>query len=106
MIRKKIIIHLSLALFTFIILFFLFVNKENIIPENKFVSLYCQLLIAQDTVENKSNKLNNHKEELLKKYSISEKEYNSTLTYYSESSKNWERFFDKVIKHLEEMKKE
>ena len=104
--KLKFALPLLLILIAAILFIFFSLNKNKIIPENKFVSIYCELLIAQDTIGNNSNKIKNYKEELLKKYSISEKDYNSTLNYYSESSKNWESFFDKVIKRLEEKKKE
>jgi hypothetical protein len=104
--KLKFALPLLLILIAAILFIFLPVNKNKIIPEDKFVSIYCELLIAKDTIVNNSNKIKNFKKELLKKYSVTEKEFNSTLNFYSDNSKNWERFFDKVIKYLEEKKKE
>ncbi|GAB6282619.1 MAG: hypothetical protein STSR0008_13650 [Ignavibacterium sp.] len=104
--KLKFVIPTLLIMIAAILLIFFSLNKNTIIPEDKFVSIYCELLIAKDTIRDNSYKIENYKKELLRKYSISEKDYNSTLNYYSESSKNWESFFDKVIKRLEEKKKE
>jgi len=79
-------------------------SKNNIIGEKKFVDVYIALVIAQDTASNIKSK--QFREEVFKKYGVSENQYKNTLKYYNEKPQRWQKFFDKVIAQMEKLKKE
>ena len=64
------------------------------------------MLIAQDTTGANNKKLENIKGEVLKRYSVSKTDYDSTLSFYNSDPKRWSEFFDKAINYLEQLKKE
>jgi hypothetical protein len=73
------------------------------IKEDKFVLVYTDLVIAQDTLGNRFL-LYGLKGKVFKRYDVSEKEYNATLDYYNQDPKRWELFFTKAAAHLENLK--
>jgi flagellar motor component MotA len=76
-------------------------QKKNI-DEDKFIKVYCDLLIAQDTTHAMNDKM---KQEIFKKYSITKEEYNSIIQLYNNDPKKWDKFFDKAITYLQELRK-
>ncbi len=74
------------------------------IDEDKFVKIYSDLVIAQDTSRANQKNITEIKNRVLKRYSVNEKEYNATVEYYNEDPKKWSDFFDKVLAHLEILK--
>ncbi len=78
-------------------------SDKNVINEEKFVSIYTDLVIAGDTTSIK----NNHKllSLILKKHNVTLKKYKATINYYNESEENWRDFFDKVTAKVEEIRK-
>lgn len=73
------------------------------INEDKFVLIYSDLMIAQDTLKNNNNPAA-IKNLVFKKYDISEKEYVATLNYYNSDPRKWEALFNKTISHVEDLK--
>jgi hypothetical protein len=73
------------------------------INEDKFILVYSDLVIAQDTLKT-NNSLNAIKSTVFRKYDVTEKEYNETLKYYNSDPRKWEEFFNKTISHLEGLK--
>ena len=63
------------------------------------------MLIAQDTTRSDGRQLEVIKKEVLKRYSVSDADYNSTLKFYNSEPKRWSEFFDKAIAYLEQLKK-
>ena len=63
------------------------------------------MLIAQDTVTLSSAGLDSLREAVFNKYNVTEELYKATLNYYDQDSERWESFFDKVIAHVENLKK-
>ena len=47
------------------------------------------MLIAQDTTGANNKKLENIKGEVLKRYSVSKTDYDSTLSFYNSDPKRW-----------------
>ena len=86
-----------------ILLLFLLSGCSNRINEDKFVLIYTDLLIAQDSL-GPNFKQELVKTEVFKKYNISDKEYDATLDYYNTNPKKWDQFFNKAIAHLDELK--
>jgi len=87
-----------------IILFlFLISGCSGRINEDKFVLVFTDLVIAQDSLGS-NFKQEAVKKAVFKKYNITPKEYDATLAYYNSNPKKWDRFFNKAIAHLEELK--
>jgi hypothetical protein len=83
---------LSLALF--------FAGCSHKINEDKFILIFSDLVIAQDTLK-VNNNIKEIKKRIFKKYNVSESEYAETLNYYNSDPRKWEPFFNKTISHLE-----
>jgi hypothetical protein len=77
-----------------------FAGCSHKIDENKFILVYSDLVIAQDTLKS-NNSLDEIKKVVFRKYNVSEKEYSGTLNYYNSDPRKWEAFFNKTISHLE-----
>jgi hypothetical protein len=85
----------------FLLLFLLsFAGCSHKINEDKFILIYSDLVIAQDTLRDNNN-LEEIKNTVFKKYNVSEREYSETLNYYNSDPRKWETFFNKTISHLE-----
>jgi hypothetical protein len=69
------------------------------------VLIYTDLLIAQDTTFVNETNLDSLISSVLKRYDVSEDEYEKTIEYYNEDIKRWEGFFDKVTARLESLSK-
>ena len=80
-------------------------STENKVEEDKMVLIYTDLLIAQDTTFVNETNLDSLISSVLKRYDVSEDEYEKTIEYYNEDIKRWEGFFDKVTAHLESLSK-
>ena len=76
---------------------------SNRINEDKFVLVYSDLVIAQDST-GMNFKQDAAKAMVFKRYNISAKEYDATVAYYNANPKKWDQFFAKAIAHLEELK--
>ena len=76
------------------------------VKEEKFVKIYIDMLIAQDSTGSNYRQLEVIKKEVLKRYSVSETDYNSTLKFYNDDPKRWSEFFEKAIAYLEKLNKE
>lgn len=86
----------------FIVLFLFSGCKDHtIIEEDKFVRIYSNLLIATD-----STTIDSAKTDVFKRYNISGENYDKTVEYYNSNPQKWEEFFNKVIAHIEDLKKD
>ena len=63
------------------------------------------MLIAQDTIKLSPFGLDSLREAVFKKYDVTEELYKTTLDYYDKDSDKWENFFNKVIAHVDSLKK-
>ncbi len=79
-------------------------NNSKVIPEEKFVRLYTDLVIAQDTTAGEYKRMVKIRSGVFNRYDISEKEYETTLAYYNAKPERWEIFFEKVTSHVEVLK--
>jgi hypothetical protein len=73
---------------------------SNRLNEDKFILVYTDLIIAQDTLGAKF-KLDEVKKDVFKKHNVTDREYENTLKYYNSEPKKWEAFFNKSIAYLE-----
>ena len=79
-------------------------NKDETIPEDEFIKVYIDILVAQDTLQSNSIPPDSIKAIVLKKHNISDSLYTNTIDYYNSSEEKWGKFFDKAIKYVEELK--
>jgi len=78
-------------------------NKE-ILPEEKFIEVYVDILVAEDTTTLNSITSDSLKTIILSKHNTTEAVYQNTIDYYNESPERWEKFFDKVVAYVEKLK--
>lgn len=78
---------------------------DKIIDEEKFIKLYTDLVIAQDTSNADYNMMIKIRSDILNRYHVNVSQYQSTLDYYNEEPARWQVFFDKVTAYVEELKK-
>lgn len=91
----------------YFILFITFIfgcNKKETIPEEEFVKVYVDILVMQDTLQDKTIPPDSIRAIVLKQHNISDSVYTNTISYYNESDERWEKFFDKAIRYVEEKK--
>ena len=86
--------------FFLLLILFSFAGCSHKISEDKFILVYSDLVIAQDTLKG-NLKQGEIKNLVFKRYNVSENEYNETLNYYNSNPRKWEAFFNKTISHLE-----
>ena len=79
-------------------------EKKEILPEEKFIEVYVDILVAEDTTAQKSFSSDSLKTIVLSKHNTTEIVYQNTIDYYNESSDRWEKFFDEVITYVEKLK--
>ena len=110
--KKYFSIYLKFKISPFLCLFIPFVfllascSDNPPVKEEKFIKIYVDMLIAQDTTRSNGKQLESIKKEVLKKFSVSEADYDSTLKFYNSEPKRWSEFFDKAITYLEQLKKQ
>ena len=86
--------------FFLVLILLSFAGCSHKINEDKFILIYSDLVIAQDTLK-RNFKQGEIKNLVFKRYNVSEKEYSETLNYYNSDPRKWEAFFNKTISHLE-----
>ena len=79
-------------------------SEEEVIPEEKFIHVYVDLMIVQDTTRANPLPLDALKEIVFTQHKISTELYDKTIAKYNSSPEDWEEFFDKAIAYLEELK--
>ena len=79
-------------------------EKSPALPEDKFIKVYVDILVAQDTLQDKSIPPDSIRAIILKKHNIPDSLYTNTIDYYNSSEERWEKFFDRAIKYVEELK--
>ena len=84
--------------------FFTSCSNDNVIDEDKFVKIYTDLVIAQDTTGNNKAVFDSLKLVIFKRYKVSEVQYDSTISYYNENVQRWEKFFDKATAYIQSLK--
>jgi hypothetical protein len=79
-------------------------SKDDILPEDKFIKIYIDILVAQDTLSNSSISNNSLKTLILEKYNVTDSIYTKTIEYYNTNPDKWEKFFEDAIKQVEKLK--
>lgn len=76
-------------------------SHSHKIDEDKFVRVYTDIVIAQDTSNADVKQMESIKKKIFMRYNITGAQYDSTLSYYNADPERWEKFFDKTIKYVE-----
>ena len=79
-------------------------SKDDILPEDKFIKIYIDILVAQDTLTDNSISNDSLKTLILQKYNVSDSVFTKTIEYYNYNPDKWEKFFNEAIKQVEELK--
>lgn len=85
-------------------LLFISCNEKEILPEEKFIQIYVDILIAEDTTSVNSVPRDSLRTIVLKKHNTTDIVYKNTIDFYNESAERWENFFDKAVVYVEELK--
>lgn len=90
-----------------ILLFFSFVSCDDgpPIPDEKFMELYVDLLIIQDTTTTNFS-LDSVKTLVLDRHNVSPEQYDSTIRYYNSRPEKWIVFFDSATVYVERLRLE
>jgi|YelNatPaOPRAMG01_1025707.scaffolds.fasta_scaffold00724_13 hypothetical protein len=94
--------------FLFMICIISFINgcsNDNIISEDKFVKIYSDLIIAQDTISSRAKNNQELRKEILNRYNVTDDQYKATVDFYNKNPNHWEEFFTKVTAYINELKK-
>ncbi len=79
-------------------------SKDDILPENKFINIYIDILVAQDTLSDSSISNDSLKTLILEKYNVTDSVFTKTIEYYNYNPDKWEKFFEDAIRRVEELK--
>jgi hypothetical protein len=93
-------------LIIFLLLFILACDKGPPIQEEKFIKVYVDLLIVQDTTTAETFPLDSIKTLVFTKHNISSEQYDETISYYNSRPEKWAAFFDSAKVYVERLKKE
>jgi hypothetical protein len=77
----------------------------NTADHQKFINAYVDLKIAQDTVTTGHKDIQELKAEVLKKYDMTEEQYQSAFEYFNENPELWEKFYNDAIARVDSLKK-
>lgn len=87
-------------------------SNEKIIDEDKFVKVYADMVISQDTMSTPANgavagytNTKKLRDEILKRHNVTDEQYKQTINYYNKNPQDWERFFNKVVTYIDGLKK-
>ncbi len=87
-------------------------QNKNRINEGKFVKIYTDMVITQNSIVDKEdvdslqivNPLTAARDSILKKHNVSLAQYQATVDYYNQNPERWQKFFEKVLAESDSMK--
>ena len=79
-------------------------TKKSSIPEKQLIKIYVNILVAQDTISDKSITLDSLRHIVLNNYNVSDNSYKESIQYYNQDPEKWNDFFDKAIEYVEELR--
>ncbi|MCH7774139.1 MAG: DUF4296 domain-containing protein [Bacteroidetes bacterium] len=94
----------NITIICLLIVFIFSCSKDDILPEDKFIKIYIDILVAQDTLTDNSISNDSLKTLILQKYNVADSIYTKTIEYYNYNPDKWENFFEDAIKQVEELK--
>lgn len=81
-------------------------DKGPPIPEEKFIKVYIDLLIIQDTTTAETFSLDSIKTLVFTKHNISSEQYDETINYYNSQPEKWAAFFDSATVYVGRLKRD
>ena len=81
-------------------------DKGPPLSEDKFIKVYVDLLIIQDTTTANNFSIDSVKSLVFTRHNISAGEYEATVNYYNSQPEKWVPFFDSTTAYVERLKKE
>jgi hypothetical protein len=93
--------------YIFIILFsipFFSCSNKKIIDKTKFVKVYTDIVIAQDTVPMNKPVFDSVKQAVFKRYGVTSEQYDSTVSHYNKDVSRWQNFFTLVSAHIDSLR--
>ena len=81
-------------------------EKDPPIQEEKFIKVYVDLLIIQDTTTVENFSPDSVKTLVFARHNISSEQYEKMLDYYNSQPEKWTAFFDSATSYVERLKKE
>lgn len=102
--RQKVFKFLLIPLF--FVLIFSSCDDEKVIEEEKFIKVYVDLLIIQDTSSSYRLTPDSIRAVVFKKHGITADNYQHTIDHYNSSPEKWEEFFNKATAYVEKLKQE
>jgi len=105
---KKGIITKIILLNALVIILAVFITgcEKTPIPEDTLVKIYADLVVAREKISTSSVNKDEIDAAVFKKYSVTRKAYEESIKAINQDPKQWEAFFDKVIEHLQTLKKQ
>jgi hypothetical protein len=79
-------------------------SKQKPIDEEKLIKVYADLLIIQDTTKAENYSLDSIRTLVLNRYGLTYPDYNEMLNELNKQPENWEKFFDKAVAYVNELK--
>lgn len=76
-------------------------KKQPVIDEQKFVKIYADMIFMQDTSLSSKSEI---KKDVLKRFNVTENDYDKTIKFYNDDPDRWQPFFDSVITYIEKIK--
>ncbi len=81
-------------------------DKGPPIPEEKFIKVYTDLLIIQDTTNTAAFSLDSIKTFVFRRHNISSEQYDETISYYNSHPDKWITFFDSATSYVTGLREE
>ncbi|MEJ2615524.1 MAG: DUF4296 domain-containing protein [Ignavibacteriaceae bacterium] len=97
--------NLYILSLTFLALFISNCTNGRILDEDKFVKVYTDLVIAHDTIPEKTVSFDSVKQAVFNRYGITEGQYDSTVNYYNKNVERWQSFFKTATAYIDTLKK-
>jgi predicted patatin/cPLA2 family phospholipase len=91
--------------FTFLFLFIAGCSNDRILDKDKFVKVYTDLVIAHDTIPQKTANFDSVKQAVFNKYGITSGQYDSTVNYYNKDVERWQSFFKAATAYIDTLRK-
>lgn len=79
--------------------------KTKVLEEGKFMKVYVDLVVAQDTSNTPIAKFDSVRAVVFKRDGISSEEYDATISYYNNDPQKWQKFFLKTTEYVDNLRR-
>lgn len=98
-------VSIKFLLFFIFSLFLSACDKGPPIAEEKFIKVYVDFLIIQDTSVTNPVSIDSIRNIVFFKNDLTSEQYDKTIEYYNSRPEKWEAFFDSVTAYVERLRK-